>query len=375
MTAVYQSEVSAAPQVHALVIGVGQYTHLDQPAAAEFGLDPVLTSPPLSAAAFAGFVLDELDELGGTRALGSVDLYLSGATTFTSGRSGEVSAIDAPTTENVVAAIKAWAARCRSHEENLALFYFCGHGIDKARELGLLLADFGSEPNLFENSISVTALQGAMGAERSPRQQCFFVDACRQPSPEAMRYAGPVGRDVLGWKIDLRGAEDSSIFYATLPTDPAYGQTGDVAPFTRSLLRALRGLGVRTLRNGYWEVTTSYLQQAIRAAMRADGIGWKLGQRPQRGGWEGDLPVHRVLDPGEIPVNLEVQPVDQVQLVTLRRAGVVHQLLPGGRLALNLPMGEYVGSAAFHDAHLVMDDQEEVARPPEADWTWSAKWQ
>src|SRR5580765_3981779 len=177
MTLVVNAPLSDGAQTHALVIGVGEYSHMREPAAAEFGLDATLTSPPKSACAFAGFLADEFSNAEAP--LGTVDLFLSGANTFESTHTGKRTGIDPATTDNIKDALVAWKQRAASNHANTAIFYFCGHGIDKNRQLGLLLSDFGAAPNAMNNALDLTATQGAMGADRDPRLQCFFVDACR----------------------------------------------------------------------------------------------------------------------------------------------------------------------------------------------------
>jgi len=356
-------------QVHALVIGVGSYTDLDVARAKEFGLDARLTSPPRSAAAFAQFVVGTLDS---GRPLGTVDLYLSGADRITTDL-GTKTGIDDATTPKVVAAIKSWAKRSRRHDDNVALFYFCGHGINRAGQQGLLLADFGKEPNPFESAVELTSLQGAMG-NGSPDLQAFFIDTCRQPSPAAMALGGPIGQDVLGWRTDVRGTENSAIFYATLPTDPAYGTTNQVSPFTEALLRALNGLGARRA-GGTWEVSTSCLGRGIAAAMQ-EGSSWSLGQRPNTGGWQADQPpLHTLDDPGDIPLTMKVEPAEHLKAVEL--------VMPGGArkrfkavpiMKADLPVGQYRRRARFTNANCILNDEDFPLEPPRADLSWSAQW-
>ena len=372
MTLVLDQIRPAEGQVHALVIGAGEYTHLRQGRAAEFDLDPMLTSPPRSAAAFAQFLVDEL------RApvpLGSVDLWLSGADSFTSTSTGRTTGIASPVMHDLSQAIADWAERSRSHEANVAFFYFCGHGIAKAGSVGLLASDCGSTPNPLLGAIDLTALQGAMANQPNPSQQVFIIDACREPSLQAMRQYGEVGVDVLGWETDVREAHDSAIFFATLPTSLSYGKTDDVSYFTQAVLRALRGLGAQYRGPERWEVSTDCLQRGIKAAMRADPEGVKLDQRPQLGGWTSDRVLHRLDDPGDIPLSISV-PLAPVSWVEMRRGqSIVTRLEYSDKFRGALPVAEYVGNAQFAEDNWVLDEQPIHLWPPEADLVWEAQWQ
>lgn len=374
MTLVIDEVDASKGQVHALIIGVGRYPHMQAPQAAAFGLDANLTSPPISAAAFARFVADEFS--CPQTPVGSIDLYLSGADTFSSDKTGPKAGIADASTEVVLQAVLDWKERVATQPGNVALFYFCGHGVEKVRQLGLLLSDFGAKPNPMESALNLTNTQAALGALATPKLQCFFVDACRQPSLEALRREGNVGRDPLGWETDLRAAQDSSIFYATLPVDPAYGLANEVAPFTKASLRALRGLGARKRGVNDWVVTTNRLQIGIGAAMRwAQHHENAPPQDPASGGWHSNLPLHQVADPGEIPVSIDVLPHDAIQdaevLEGNQRKWRWNNQVPW---RLQMPVGAFVGQAKFGDPHWVLEPQDVRPLPPEEDLLWEAKW-
>jgi hypothetical protein len=215
-----------------------------------------------------------------------------------------------------------------------------------------------------------------MASERKPSHQVFFVDACREPSLQAMRQHGEIGVDVLGWMTDVRGADDSAIFYATLPTDSSYGKTNQVSLFTKAVLGALRGLGAQFRASDRWEVSTEYLQRGINAAMKANTEGSKLDQHPQLGGWTSERELHRLTDPGEIPLSISVLPHEPVSLIEMRRDSlVVKRFKPQERFRGALPVADYVGRAKFTDEHWVLADQPVHLWPPEADLVWEAEWQ
>jgi hypothetical protein len=78
--------------------------------------------------------------------LGSIELLLSPATINYELPDGGFKQVDAATTPNIQAAFNNWYARANKSEKNVAVFYFCGHGLESDVTL-LLLEDFGSNPN------------------------------------------------------------------------------------------------------------------------------------------------------------------------------------------------------------------------------------
>ena len=106
---------------------------------------------------------------------------------------------------NVSTAIKRWANEANSDAQNLAIFYFCGHGLSVGLNNGLLVEDFGddhSDWTILKNMINVDNLNLATDLIRG-RKQCFFIDACPN-SPTLMAQRAGQGRMV---QISSNGAE------------------------------------------------------------------------------------------------------------------------------------------------------------------------
>ena len=82
------------------------------------------------------------------------------------------------TMTNVKDAALRWADRLKSHPDNVAVLYFCGHGVSQGQRAALLLEDFGDPNAAFENAIDADLLRGTM--KNSPAiQQLYLVDRCR----------------------------------------------------------------------------------------------------------------------------------------------------------------------------------------------------
>lgn len=177
-------------QLHAFIIGIENYPHLvggdGAPAGETFGLKQ-LSSPYPSAIKVAETLVTNYRHP--ERHLGSIRLCLSPI----GKRSAQLTPIlkdrvtghiRGGTAKEVRDTFDEWFTACDSSEDNLAFFYFCGHGIRRTDRL-LLLRDFGSHASRpFEACINFDEiLEGMRGVKA--RTQCFLVDAC-QEAPFAM---------------------------------------------------------------------------------------------------------------------------------------------------------------------------------------------
>ncbi|MEM7711241.1 MAG: caspase family protein [Pseudomonadota bacterium] len=172
---------SNAPRTHALVIGVGGYPFLPGGATPTSGsLEQVgrlnqLTSPPRSALAVAEFLKTKHAQW--LPPVGSVDVLISRAPGDSVSIPNGVKA-DA-TIDRIRESYGEWRVRCNSDENNLALFYFCGHGLQEDEQY-LLAQDFGQDSlNPWLGAFAFESTMLAMHRCRA-RTQCFFIDACRE---------------------------------------------------------------------------------------------------------------------------------------------------------------------------------------------------
>lgn len=127
---------------HVLIVGVGEYPCLlggdsvrllDKP----MGLGQ-LSSPPLSAVALADWFIGrqtlgpEVDEPVGfhnpNAPLASVEMLVSPGLSYQCRDCTNV-AVEPTTRDNIDCSYGAWVERAKSHAGNIAVFYFCGHGI------------------------------------------------------------------------------------------------------------------------------------------------------------------------------------------------------------------------------------------------------
>jgi len=266
-----------APAAHAIVVGVGDYPHLPGgtgPTTPKHGGLRQLSSPPVSAFTFANWLIDEFNNPGAP--LASLSLLTADAEALEFNHA----ALDAPVNPepadgvNVVRALREWKNLGDSNEDNLMLFFFCGHGVTRGLDgLTLLLSDYGYEPNMpMEGAIDFAAFQRGM-AQCAASRQCFFVDACRQVSDIA-RNTTEQGKKVIQDDINRPFQSDwnYAVLFATIEGESAYGRKKKPSFYTDELVKALNGRAANN-RNaqGEWRVGTSELNTAIHRGLSTRG--------------------------------------------------------------------------------------------------------
>jgi hypothetical protein len=330
------------PATHVLVIGVGHYDHLPGGGGAPTGHAEgmgQLSSPGASARAVAAWFLSGAFD-NPERPLGSVAVAMSDASTRTvrvGAREMEAPAADS---SGVSRAVEEWFERCNANPENMAVLYFCGHGVASGSRMALILQDFGSkEANPYAGALDLIALLTAMETCRASRQ-VFFIDACRVSS------AAMAGTDMaLGQKplmpdvrrrLDLGAAAAQQTYYATLPGEAAYARTGRPSVFAEAVLWSLGGGGASD-EDGEWWTTSFRLLEAIdffAGRSRVGGSGTL--QRPESSR-QSLLRVNRVnLDPAYATAYVSLEDREAWALASLSHssdAGTLLQAAAGQALS------------------------------------------
>jgi hypothetical protein len=258
------------PQTHVLVVGVGAYPHLNggsesntRPAVNSYGLEQ-LSSPPISAAAFTDW-LPNLDNGGAP--LGTVEVLLSPGEYVRS--SGEKEAVDIPTMANLLKAYPRWLERVNSHVENIGIFYFCGHGLEKHGKTMLLPSDFGdpSIVNVNLNVIDFSVTYDCTLLESTASRFLFLIDACRETTLEVL--TSRTSPTALLDSLKLKTKEiDAQILSSSNPGGQSHAIPGRVSFFTEALLESLQKFSAPAKNNRRWQVTTSSLGTAMKERMR-----------------------------------------------------------------------------------------------------------
>ncbi|MBD8527425.1 caspase family protein [Pseudomarimonas arenosa] len=268
---------SGKPATHAAVIGVGHYPHLlggGGPTTDLNGGLGQLTSPPESAYAVARWLLDEFNNPD--TPLASLSLLVSApqSTTFSHPQlAAPVTPVSADS-RNVVQALRDWIALGDINEQNLMLFFFCGHGVARGLEgLTLLLRDYGQVRAMpMEGAIDFAAMQRGM-ARCAASQQCFFVDACRTVTDIA-RNTTASGQLVIQDDIHRPFESDwnYAVLFSTVEGEAAYGRRDKPSFYTEELIRGLNG-GAANNRSadGRWRVSTGDLNASIHRGLSLRG--------------------------------------------------------------------------------------------------------
>ncbi|MET8112772.1 caspase family protein [Streptomyces prasinus] len=288
MTTVWESGLEG-PAAHALVIGVGRYDWFPQGQryarrkgdriSKEF---TQLTSPPASARALCEGLLDRFRDLPGGMSLGSLEAAVSAEEEIAlKGDDGAGITLGPATLEGVEEAFEAWYERCDSHPDNVAMLFFCGHGVQVGRgPQALLLQDTGENVrNYFRNAVDLHSLVEGMEQNRA-RIQCFFIDACRF-APEELFEKGDLRATQLLVPPRRPRARDRIVIHSTRAGAKAHGPLGGVTRFTDAVLCAL--MTPESDSDGEsWVVTTETIGKFVRELMDWPGLRADAGTTPDQ---------------------------------------------------------------------------------------------
>jgi Caspase domain len=255
--------VTNAPRLHALVIAVADYPHLNggsgPPALEPLGLSQVST-PRYTGLAITDWLLTRYQNA--RCPLGSVEVLLSPGEPVPS-PNGPAPAASA-TMANIEAAFTRWKARCSADPDNIAWLYFCGHGVSKGAQY-LLPEDYG-DPAVFQwkNNIDFDGLRVGMRS-CAAQTQLFFVDACRETPLTLLTQLNVTGNPLTGAGF-ADTVKCSAAYYATISGRQAYGPDDDITYFGQALLSCLNG--VAAIKKGpIWVVDTYSLGNALGQTM------------------------------------------------------------------------------------------------------------
>lgn len=256
---------SMAPGTHALLIGVGDYPWLEdgsRPEAERFNHSMKmgqLSSPPHSVKALADWLTDTNSGFNNPeRPLRSLDLLCSAAMPFTwTTTDGIASQIDRAESSLASRAIGEWKRRADRNPENLALLYFCGHGLAfSASQNSLLLSDFGSNGlDPMVDAIAIDSLRLGLQRHCAARYQCLLIDACR--TIPTTQFTDAFGDENAGAAVIAGGVKRAigdklaPVYFATGLASMAYGQTDQPSIFMQGLLKSFRGVASREAEDHY----------------------------------------------------------------------------------------------------------------------------
>jgi hypothetical protein len=318
-------EPAAGPGTHIFLIGVGHYPHLPDGGHAvqvrkSHGMKQ-LESPPLSALAF----LDWAVALNNSEApLKSIEACISAGAPFScrEGPEGPISIAEATYAE-VQTAAEIWYGRATSDPDNVAIFYFCGHGMGDGVRTQLLLSDYGAAGVPMRNAIDFNGFRLAM-SQCAAQKQIFFVDACRTVDPTMLVDPNNMGSALLPADVTkvYRGANPA--FFAAQIGHRAFAPIGRVSYFTSALIKGLNSYGVTRSRGMKWCVQPQQLQVAIATLMQSP-------QTPLACSVDGIIGrgfvIHEIVGPPQVllDINLSVEEANPIAVICCESGGRVEQ--------------------------------------------------
>ncbi|WP_084678970.1 caspase family protein [Flavobacterium reichenbachii] len=279
--ALYFNSPRQEPSTHIMIIGVGAYPYLQGGAnAIQQSFDGAqlmgqLGSPAVSAEAFYNCVVDLENSNSWITPLGSVEVLVSapaGSSQVFAGRQH-----DAATLRNIKTAYRNWKNRCNEHEENTAIFFFCGHGLDNGEQY-LLTEDFGEYPdNPWEGSFAFDMTRRAFSSCQA-QTQIFLIDSCRQLTPDMLATELPRNPIEPPNRFN-RECRYSLVQKAAAPNEAAYGITNDVSFYTKALIGALKGNAADNDAGDFWTVSMGKLSSKMTEFLRDIAVEQGYDQR------------------------------------------------------------------------------------------------
>ena len=256
---------------HALIVGIGAYTNT--------GIPPLTTSVH-GAIAFAEWLLTGFQHP--EHPLGSLELVLSpgselgdwqptpaaAAQLGLTGGSGKLP-VETATFDAIKDAFARWIRRAGTRLENLAFFYFAGHGLWKAGPL--LLPEDAQLPTATQSFANLIDIQQTLANMFNvpPSVQCMFIDACQELQPSLLNNVVGSPGEPLQQPTNgpLLSARDAIAYLGSYMGRKAYGRADRAPFFTEELLACLaRRSAASWLDGNTWSVTTDSLRTALLAA-------------------------------------------------------------------------------------------------------------
>jgi hypothetical protein len=254
------------PRLHAIVIGVADYPHLNGgagPAAA----DPLnlgqVTTPRHTALEIVRWLMEGYRNA--ETPLGSVELVLSPSEPVKNSAGLPVN-VETATFQHIDEAFTRWVGRCSANKANIAFFYFCGHGLAKDEQF-ILPEDFKNPAILdtWRNCINFDATRVGMRSCKA-QTQVFFVDACRETPFGMLTDVDVEGRKLISSAVG-DSVKCSATYYATTEGKQAFGPEKEVTYFGRAVVHCFKGLAASNSA-GKWAVDTYSLAKSLGEVMR-----------------------------------------------------------------------------------------------------------
>jgi hypothetical protein len=326
----YDRRGGDGPGLHALIVGVSLYDHLKD------GPDPKLETHgigQLSRAARTAVTLAELlveraDKL--VRPLKTCRLHLS-PTPDEAREIGACLKYGSAQLQDVQAAILEWHQDAAVREDDGALFFFCGHGIQQSVGSSyLLLQDFlgGAQP-LDRALYLLNVYNGMRNGQHQPnmaRTQIYLIDACRNSLASLADFEDAGG--VQPFMVRRGGVDDriAPIFFSSAPGHNAWSpDPNGPTLFGGQLISCLSGgAAEKRLINGrkQWVVSVADLAEGLSnlAARFNRDRGLRIQTFAVDHQTDIDVPIHYLDDAPTVDLVLGVSPEDARILAEIQMA-------------------------------------------------------
>ncbi len=304
MALIQHNRAEGSPGIHALLIGVGNYPELKPRRAPVHQAPPMvlddLTSPQKSVKALAAWI-----ETG----LNITNLPLRSLRVLCSSPDEAPPWPDCePSIDNIEQDVHAWFDDVNSHEDNLALFYFCGHGLRVGDIHAVLAQDFGTRhQSLFQRSFDPESFADSMRKAKA-RRQIFLVDACSSSTPATEQYEGISPRTLIEAERHKHlGVVKQTYLRASEFGLDAYGTDEGPTLFVSAFLQAMKGAATLPSDAGRWVVKTNALRTALNWIIQRQGHS--LHQEVDYGArMSADIPFHELIGLPRVPVEVVCSP-------------------------------------------------------------------
>ncbi len=302
--------------LHALIVGVSEYPHLPggagPPGPRDYGMGQ-LTACARSAATVAEW----LENAGQRLAVPLQSMRFLASPSPGERNDPRLAQAEPATRESLRRAALAWRQDCAQDPDNVAFFYFAGHGVQRTRSDAVLLAaDFAdAEGNPLFNAVDVNNLFKGMAPTAArpqmARTQLWFVDACRGFPSAFDNFETLEAGNVFEVELPDLDERCAPVYFGAVPGGSAYSVRGEHTLFSRALLDSLDRCGGQLLPGrGRWEVTVGSLLRGMQAAIERLNAEEGSTQKIWDGGQMEDA-KRRIADLAEVPevdVKLELVP-------------------------------------------------------------------
>jgi hypothetical protein len=262
----------------------------------------------------------------------------------------------------------AWKKRCARNIDNVAVFYFCGHGLQSDEQI-LLASDFGRYSNHFKGAFAFDTTRLGF-YQCHPKTQCFFIDACREVTAGVVEDLGGASAEPLikpqaykPWRCDHDLTLQSSA-----PFKGAFAPLDKVSYFTTALIAALEGGAASPDEYGDWVISTNGIASCIDELMQAAaGRGLPMDKK------SGPTTVlYRLDNPPDVQLILECDPRFAHTKATLSyqptpppRRMRVERTPPASTIwSKTVKAGYYKIGAAFADGTFSVETRTVLVAPP-----------